>query len=265
MNGKNKKSENTSEELLILQESQKLKQIENISNILFSMQDWIKEAYEYTKYPQESWDFANLYTIIKINNKDVLIKIWKWNFNLEVFNQKEVNKQDLYTKETNDYSQLKWFANTPVPLFVVDQVNSTFADETQKLDMNKNPKKYLEENSIIVVPKTKQAYLNHDYNINFNDINILHTDDAIKQLQNAILKSKFSNNEMWSISKTLEDRKNKTLEKFQSTIDYKDKHDDNPLYKKLIWLLKKFVPEEWDIKQVYNLIQTYNKNKNIFE
>lgn len=258
-------SEKISETLLASEKiklEQQKKQIKNIASILFNTKDWLTNACYYTNQPKESSDWAILYTIIKTNdNKYTLIKVWAWEFNTELFNQENINSPSV------DYKNIKWFSRTPVPLFVVNQEDSYFANEEQKLEKLNNPQKYLENHSVIVVPQKKQAYIKTKNNtINFNDIKILSTDDVIKQLQTALLESKFSEQDQKDIAKNLKDRKKKDIKNFKHTITYRDKHDNSELYIKLIYLLRQIIPESWNLEQIYNLLQNnYNEKKNIFE
>ena len=260
-----KTSDNTFE---ILKENY-VKQIQNLASLLYNTKDWLFNAAYYTWLPKECSDWSNLYTIIKINWKDLLIKIWAWEFNTEVFNQKNINKVDKFKKNEypqKDYKILKWFSRTPIPLFVVHQQDSYFANDTQKRLQNINPKQYLQENGIIIVPKKKQAYLkwNND-NINFNNINILQSNIAIKKLQTAIFESKFSKKELIDVKKFIQRQKSKDYNKFESTITYFKKNNDNKLFEKIIFILENMVEEKWNTKQIYDLINTYNTNKNQFE
>lgn len=248
--------------ILTLEENETLEQIKNIASILFNTKDWLTNACYYTKQMKQCRDWSTLYTIMKINNKDVLIKVWAGEFNTEVFNQENINSPSI------DYKYIKWFSRTPIPLFVVNQEDNYFANEEQKLEKLNNPQKYLQDNSVIVVPQKKQAYIKTENNIiNFNDIKILPTDDVIKQLQTALLESKFSEKEIEKISDILFERKNKTIEKFKWMLNYKDSNGkgNSELHKKLIPLLEQIIPEHWNPEQMHKLLQSYNKKKNTFE
>lgn len=267
----NKKNttDQTAERLLTLKENYK-KQIQNISQMLFKTNIWLFNACYYTNPPKQCSDWSTLFTLIKINWEDTLLKVWAWEFNTEVFNQKDINKnQQIHEK----YRAIKWYSNTPIPLFVVDQSDSYFANDEQKQEMTDNPKDYLQENSIIVIPKAKQAYIpKKNNNINFNDINIFQESIIIKKLQTALFKSSFSNSRLKEVSNIIKKRQEKNLKEFKGTINYKNNHIKNDskntkdiLYMDLMYLLENIVSEHWNLEQIHRLIKSFNTNKNKFE
>ncbi len=262
----NNKADNTSDIISVLEEKEKLEQIQNIASILFNTKDWLTNACYYTKLPKQCSDASTLYTIIKINNKDVLIKVWAWEFNTEVFNQEDINKIEILTKP-KDYLNIKWFAKTPIPLFVVNQVDSYFADDDKKLEMRNNPKQYLQDNSRIVVPEKKKAYIKkNDKDINFNNINMLQTDMAIKKLQTALFETKFNKKDMETVNALMKRWKEKNLADFTSTINYFQKHaKDGEIVDTLIYVLENMLAEKWDMYEMHELVQSYNTNKKQFE
>lgn len=249
-------SENTFEVL----KKNPIKEIENLAKTLFNTNsDW-----------EKTWN-SILYTIIKINNKDTLINIWEWDFDLEDFNQKDINKIDKYNRKTieaKDYKSLKWFSRTPVPLFVVDKINSSLANEDQLEEMKNNPKAYLNNYSDIVVIKKKQAHLNSNTDIDFNNINILLEKTAKLKILNSIFETKIKNKDKSIFNKIMKKIQELDFKSFQKRFTNKIRNEKNhrsELFIQIKKILESIVLDTNDIQEIYNLVQSFNSNKNQFE
>ncbi len=130
----------------------------------------------------QSSSWAWLYTITQQDWKDVLIKIWKWDFNTEVFT----------TPSIAEFKQLRL---SSLPLFVIDQCDCFKIDEAEDIIV---PRKCLNEHAVIVSNKIWQADFRTSRdrinwkNINFWDMEINDIDDTLAKARLAILHKEFS-------------------------------------------------------------------------
>lgn len=93
-----------------------------------------KESEEEIGYKtQKNEDQEILYTLIKYENKDMLVELGLGNFDSEMFTRRDIQ-------------EYKSFSHSPLPLFVV----SMLADEDLKTS---SPKFFLSNNAVIISPK----------------------------------------------------------------------------------------------------------------
>jgi hypothetical protein len=167
-------------------EQQKHSDIQKLQEVfmyLFETQYLSNYCY-YTKHPQQCSDWSDLYSIIKYDWKDTIVKVWCGEFNTQIFN-------------TSWIRELKWLNHTPIPLFVVNQSNSYLANQHIQESRKNTPKKYLDQYAIIVIPKKWKAYFRgyqeRKNPINFWDINIKDYQTTLNQWRWAILHKEFPN------------------------------------------------------------------------
>ena len=253
-------TDKTAEDTFDVLQKDQVNKIEHLAKILFNTNDWLSNFCFYTDDPADCSDGSDMYTIAKVNWKNTAIKVWAGEFNIEVFNQKKINNHNKYNSNSfKDYKYIKWFSKTPIPLFIINQVDSHFANEEQKELKENNPKEYLQKYSAIVVPKKKQAYINDLNNINFNDINIQNDETIIKNLQSTIINTKFTKKELWEIKHTIKDWQAKELNEFKWTINYYKKNGiKDKLTKKLLELIEYIVQDKNNINKMYDFIKSYD-------
>lgn len=215
--------------------------------------------HEFTRKEIESGRWAWLYTIIKYDNEDTLVYIWSWEFNTDVFNKWWI-------------PELKWLYKTPLPLFIISQTN---VFDLERNWLNTNVKDYLNKNSIIVVPWKWDAYINSYWSkknqVNFNNINIRHLKDAIKEVRIAILHKEFPNWQFQECLKIIEKLQEMDFEKFYNTI-YKNEQYLDENRKKLLWCFRNMWLNRtwswvWDIKaykSLYDTIKLFNLQQQSF-
>ena len=237
------------------------KYIWRIGSLLFWTKDWLFDASYYTDYLKDCDDGATLFTIIRINWKNTLVKVWAWKFNIESFNQKDVNKDQEHVEK---YKHIKGLRHTPIPLFVVSQSNSSFANEQQKNNMIEKPQKYLKNNSIIAIPSKRRAYLTNNKELDFKEIHIPNLDEAKKKINNTIININIPKSRQHYLKSIMKELQNMTFKGFSKKIGNKIWNIDNPkseIFHKLKYLLELMVPENWNKKQMYELVQSYNINR----
>lgn len=210
----------------------------------------------YTKNPKQCSDWSDLYSIIKHNWQDMIIKVWAWEFNTDVFNT-------WWVKE------LKWFYNTPIPLFVVNQSDWYLADEHTKQLRDNDPKEYLNEHAVIIIPKWWKAYIrwykDRKNQINFGDINIKDYENTIAEWRLAILQKEFPNWQFQECLKIIEKFQEMDFEKFYNTVRKNNQYLDES-QNKLLWCFRNMWVYRvwswvWDTKayqSLYDLIQSFN-------
>lgn len=232
---------------------------------IFSHLFWTEYLWNYccyTKNPKQCSDWSDLYSIIKYNWQDTIIKVWAWEFNTDVFNTWWVKK-------------IKWFYNTPIPLFVVNQTDSYFADEEQQELRINNSKEYLNKFAVIIVPKWWKAYYrwyqDRKKDIDFWPINIRHFDDTLASGRLAILQKEFPNWQFQECLKIIEKLQEMDFEKFYNTI-YKNEQYLDENRNKLLWCFwNMWVNRVWSwvwdkkaYKSLYDLIISFNLQKQSF-
>jgi hypothetical protein len=245
-------------------EKQKQSDLHKLREV-FSYLFWTENLWNYccyTKNSQQCTDWSDLYSIIKYNWKDLIIKIWAWEFNTDVFNTWWIH-------------ELKWLHNTPIPLFVVNQSDSYRADDNAKQLRNEDPKKYLDKYTVIVVYKSWKAefrgFKDKKDPINFGDINIKSYDNTLNEWRLAILHRVFHNWQFQESLKIIEKFQEMDFEKFYNTT-YKNPQYLNENMNKVLWCFwNMWVTREWswiwDIeayKSVYNLIKSFDLQQEKF-
>jgi len=256
-----KSTDKISEDTVEVLQKNPTEEISHLAKILFN----INNHWEWL------WNSV-LYTIIKIDNKNTLVKVWEWDFDLEDFNQEKINKIDKYSKnkaEPKDYKSLKWFSRTPVPLFVVDKINSSLANDDQLKEIKNNPKNYLNDYSDIIVTKRKQAHTKkYNNDIEFNNINILPEDIAKTKILNSIIETRIRNKDQSLFNKIMKKLQELDFQSFQKRFTNKIRNNRNhrsELFVQIKELLENMTLNPNDIQEIYNLVQSFNTNKNQFE
>lgn len=222
----------------------------------------------YTKRWAQCSDWSDLYSIIKYKWKDLIIKVWAWEFNTDVFNIWWI-------------SELKWLHTTPIPLFVVNQSDSHRWDDHKKQLKTESPKEYLSKYAVIIVPKWWKAYFRWHWErkqpINFWEINIRDYKNTLNEWRLAILHKEFPNWQFQECLNTIEDFQQMDFDKFYNTV-YKNsqymkednKKGNNML--RVLWCFRRMWVYRawswvWDHKayqSLYNTIQLFNLQKQSF-
>ncbi len=259
---KNKENNwNTSRDILEWMNFEWQEYIWKIWSLLYWTKDWLLNAAYYTDYPKDCDDWSTLFTIVNINWKNTLVKMWAWEFNIECFNQKDKNKDQEHVER---YKHIKWLWQTPIPLFVVSQRNSYLANEEKRKNMWVNPKKYLEDYALIVVPKKKSAYSTDKNDVDFNKIHIPSLEEAKKKINNTIIDINISKKNRHYLKKIMQELQSISYEEFSKKFSNKVWNKNNPksqVFQKIKYLLENMIPETWNKKQIYDLIKKYNTNK----
>lgn len=248
----------------------------NIEEAL-KLKEWIdihrlQSIFQYLYWlDKEEKERPSLYTVINYEWKKTIIEIARNYFDVEMFNTKW---------ETT----LKGYYHTPIPLFVVDRGNAEFANEEQQKDRINNPKKYLNECAIIIVPKWWQAYEREIYGhkwikeIDYHNINILSYEDAIIEGRNAILEIKINNEEKEErFKRFIEDIQKRPIENLKNYIfnikEYNwilgKKEEHIISFIEMLWNMWVNVHKENNndtsaIQSFYNLIHSYDNHKKKF-
>lgn len=247
-----------------LKDSQETVDSEIISHIfqnLLAPQN-LENYHCYMDSEQQSSDW-DLYTIIKYHNKNLMVKVGAGEFTTKVFT-------------TGNIYELRWFYNSPIPLFVVNQWhNSWWNDEALLLKIT-NPKKYLDIYAKIVSPKWWEAYFRsnqqrYKQKIDYMPIHIANYEDVILLGRNALLQKEFSELEFNKIIKKIKKLKILDFEKFYTQIRKGRKFLSEEM-QKLIWCLRKmgissvgaWVWNKESFWWLYTLIQSFDTHKKIF-
>lgn len=107
--------------------------------------DFLGDYTCYTNEPKQCSDGSDLYMLIKYEGKDLLVKVWAGEFNTQVFT-------------IGNVEELKWFYNSPMPLFVVNQAHSYLGDKEDTFLREHTPREYLDKYAVLVSPKWWEAY-----------------------------------------------------------------------------------------------------------
>lgn len=216
----------------------------------------------YTKNWAQCSDWSDLYTIIKYRWKDLIIKVWAWEFNTDVFN-------------TWWISELKWLHNTPIPLFVVNQWDSHRWDDHKKQLRSEKPKEYLNKYAVIIVPKWWKAYFrwygDKKNPINLGDINIRDFKETLNQWRLAILHKEFPNWQFATCLKIIEKFQEMDFERFYSSTRRNKQHLTQEM-EKVLWCFRRMWIYRawswvWDKKAyqaLYDIIKSFNLQKESF-
>lgn len=243
-----------------IQKRNKIRSLKKSLQYLFWWDSFLN-YHEFTKKEMESGRWAWLYTIIKYDNEDTLVYIWWWEFNTDVFNIWWI-------------PEFKWLHNSPLPLFVISQTDS-FSLEKDWVDTN--VKDYLNKNSIIVVPRKWEAYINSYWpkknQINFNNINIKHLKDATNETRLAIIHKEFPNWQFqtWqnSFIDTIQKFQEMDFEKFYNTTKRHSQYMNQEMERLIwcfrhMWITQNWKNEEKTYRELYNLIQSFNTQEQKF-
>ncbi|MFA6255649.1 MAG: hypothetical protein WC606_00565 [Candidatus Absconditabacterales bacterium] len=126
---------------------------------------------------KKNMDPEVLYTLIKYDNKDTLVTLGTGDFDDEMFMRRDI-------------PEFKGFSHSPLPLFVVGRG----ADEEYKQSY---PKKFLNRYAAIISPKGGEIIFStggperQEKTIDYGKIHIMHYNDAVDTLQNALLNKMF--------------------------------------------------------------------------
>lgn len=135
--------------------------------------------------------------------------------------------------------------------------------------MENNPKKYLNQYANIVVIKRKQAHTKeYNKNIEFNNMNILPEETAKIKILNSIIETKIRSKDKSLFNKIIRKLQELDFQSFQKRFTNKIRNDKNhrsELFVKIKELLENMVSNNKDITKIYDLVQSFNTNKNQFE
>lgn len=247
-----------------MKEKQKKSDIYTIQEV-FTYLFWTANLWNYccyTKNPQQCTDWSDLYSIIKYKWEDLIIKVWCWEFNEDVF-------------KTWWISELKWLHHTPIPLFVVNQSDSYLADEDTKMLRTKNPKQYLDKFTIIVVYKKWKAefrgFKSRRDQINFGDINIKSYENTLNEWRLSILHKEFPNWQFQECLKVIEKFQEMDFEKFYNTTYKNPQYLNENMHKALGCFWNMWVYRVWSwvwdtkaYKSLYDLIKSFDLQQERF-
>ena len=215
----------------------------------------------YTKSPKQCSDGSDLYTLIKYEGKDTIVKVGAWEFNTQVFT-------------TGGVPELKGFYRSPMPLFVVNQHHSYLGSDADRLNRFAHAKQYLNECAVIVVPKWWEAHFRgprHAKEIDYGPIHIRHYDDALVTGRLALVQKAFPNGQFQKAVDILSKRQRLDFDAFYSKI-YKNasylSDDDNTL----LWCLRDMgisrcgsgVGDKKAYQWLYDLVHSFDTSKQVF-
>lgn len=220
---------------------------------------------DYTCYTNERKQCSDgsLYTLIKYQGKDLIVKVWAGEFNTKVFT-------------TGNVKELKWFYQSPIPLFVVNQGHSYLGDKEDKILRSRKPREYLDKFTVLVSAKWGTAVFRSVQRrdkgkIDYQHIHIRQYDDALMAGRLQLLKKTFPNWEFDDVVRQLKKYKEMDFEQFY----------------KQVWKWEKFLSDEarklinclrhmwiygigrwvWDLEAfhaLYDLIQSFDVHKKYF-
>jgi len=215
---------------------------------------------DFKKQAKQCTDWSDLYSIIKYKWEHLIIKVWAWEFNEDVFN-------------TSWIKELKWLYHTPIPLFVVNQIDGYLADKDEKILRKKYPTQYLDKYAVIVVPKEWKAkfrWFKHQKDpINFDNINIKSYEETLNIWRLAILHKEFPN---WQFKTgqnncidIIQKFQEMNFDKFYDTVRQSKKFLNEEM-KRVLWCFRHMwinLPWSWvwDIQAyqaLYDLIKSFN-------
>lgn len=213
----------------------------------------------YTKEKQQYSDESDICTIIKYDGKDTIVKVGCWEFNTQVFT-------------TSGVPELRSFYRSPIPLFVLNQ-----SGPEESIQKQTQPKQYLNECAIIVVPKWWEAYARgpreREKGIDYGPIHIRHYEDALVTGRLALLQKTFPNGQFQKAVDILSKRQGLAFDAFYNRI-YKNASylSDNENEKKLLWCLwdmginkvGSVVGDKAAYQSLYDLIQSFDTHKEVF-
>ena len=219
----------------------------------------------YTNERQECTDGSDLYTIIKYEGRDLIVKVGAGEFNIKVFT-------------TGNIKELKWFYMSPIPLFVVDQGHSYLGDKKDLHLKKDTPIEYLNRYAVLVSPKWWEAYYRshnerHEKNIDYNNIQKMNYDDALATWRITLLHKTFPSWEINEVKvvKMMKRLKDMDFEQFYKQIWKGEKFLSEEMKKLIGCLWRMGVNRCWSgvgdkdaYQSLYNLIQTYDTQKQIF-
>lgn len=211
-----------------------------------------KDYSEYT-WEETEIDNAHVYTLIKYHNKDMIVQVGTGAFNTTVFTRRNI-------------PALKWFSYGPLPLFVV----TSWAEQEHK---ENNPRKFLNEHTIIYSPKWGQAEFRtskqREQSINYGNSNgIMNYDDALLALQNAHIHKIFYNDTLFEkFASKIKELKKYDLKQFKVRSTLKEEFFKQDEKKRLLYhaILECFAHiSDNDYEKMYELIQSFDSIKGIF-
>lgn len=225
--------------------------------------EYLGNYYCYTDEGAQCTDGSDLYTLVKYEGKDLIVKVGAGEFNTKVFT-------------TGNVKELKWFYNSPVPLFVVNQGHIYLGNEEDREQRAMKPKEYLDSFAVIVSPKWGEAKYRpnqerHEGKIDYNHIHIRHYDEALAAGRLAILKKEFPNGEFSNAMYMLKRIKLMDFDQFYKQIR-KGKEYLSDDMNRLIWCLRHMwvntvgsgVGDKEAYMSLYDLIQTFDVYKETF-
>jgi len=225
--------------------------------------DFLGDYTCYTNEAKQCSDWSDLYTLIKYEGKDIIVKVGAGEFNTKVFT-------------TGNVKELKWFYHSPIPLFVVNQGNSYLGDTEDKFLRAVKPKEYLDKFAVIVSPKWWEAMYRtprerHEQKIDFNHIHIREHTDALLQGRLALLHKTFPNWEFEETVRMIKRLKKMDFEQFHTQIRKGEKFLSEELKKLLgclwhMWIntVGCAVGDRDAYQSLYDLIQSFDTHKQAF-
>lgn len=216
--------------------------------------DSIADYSSYTWEATQIRNAASLYTLIKYEEKDIIVQIGTWEFNTAVFTRKDI-------------PELKWLSHGPLPLFVVP------ASANQD-DKEKNPKKFLNEYAMIYSPKwwrvdLRLSYKQREHSINYGDSNwIVDYNIAVLALQNAEIHKIFPNENLFGkFVHKMSKLKEKTPDELRARSTMKEKYfsqdEEKQMFDNEICTCLWHISNE-NHETMYKLIQSFDIHKGIF-
>lgn len=227
--------------------------LEQVFEALFGTRD-LGNYCCYTDAEKACSDGSDLYTLIKYEGRDLIVKVGCGEFNTKVFT-------------TGNNKELKGFYKSPIPLFVVNQWDSHWGDNEQKKLRGKNPKEYLDKYAVLVSPKWWEAYgrsrVKDKEPLDYTNIHIKHYEDALSSWRLALLQKTFPNQEFTKATRLLTELKELDFERFYSRTAKGEKYASDE-EKKLLGCLRKMwvntcgsaVGDKDAYQSLYDLIQT---------
>lgn len=246
-----------------LQDTEKLKYKKNLLQTIII--NYFNSEY-LSSYCWKGWPECTDWSDLYILTKEGVIKVWAWEFNRDTF----INW--VYGTISKEYLEKYKFKDSPLPLYVVKQEDSYFANEEVKELREQNPTKYLEKYTVLSYnPRDKSIISNYgkwskDKNeIHINNDSIIWVSDAILLFRNKFISNfdkEFLNKYMSYLkSLTLEELKQYAKNSWKIT----DKNESilrNIIYNKM-WcsVVGAWIYADEAIKSRYDLIQSFDTDK----
>jgi len=197
---------------------------------------------------------AHLYTLIRSDNKDVLVKVGSWEYNSAVFTKSGIE-------------ETRRLRNSPLPLFVV----TAWADQEQKINY---PRRFLNEHAMLYSPKwgqveTRMTFNERKKSIDYGKSNgIFAYEEAMAVVQSAIIKKMFYDRKAKNhLQKRFVDEmkilKTKDVEQFVKRYEVKSEfYSENHQSVLLRRCLEQL--GEGKTKNIYDLIQRFDPQSGTF-